>query len=246
MLLVLEGTKTQWELFGNGVGIRHTENGHKEAPSHRTKKYLDLRGKRYGPRAGAVKRPRRARDQKLLPEYSASRPSSRLVRACVSPPASSPALLDDIGRGSFDAPGVGGGPAAVHYADAQAAVVAEVAAGGGDIVWELSKHHEGVTEKIEIRHGEQTMAEAVVAMSILLFARRLFDCQLDAVYTDVAGKRTMVSQLFTCYESPTILEWSSWGRANINSSDPGSSYAIEMIKMMEAINSILDSIMIGS
>ncbi|KAJ7117693.1 hypothetical protein C8R44DRAFT_879247 [Mycena epipterygia] len=113
-------------------------------------------------------------------------------------------VLDAIGRGSFDA----AGSAAMHYADVQAAVVAAVAAGGGvkgedvtlalrTLYGELSKHHHhgGVAEKIEIRYGEQTMAEAVMAMSILLFARQLFDCQLDAVYTDVAGKRTIMSQL---------------------------------------------------
>jgi hypothetical protein len=95
----------------------------------------------------------------------------------------------------------------VHYADAQAAVVAAVAAGGevtaknivqalGKLYGELSKHHRGGTSKqIFIHHSEQTVAEAVAAMSVLLFARWLFGCQLDAVYTDGAGKRTVVSQL---------------------------------------------------
>ncbi|KAJ7489484.1 hypothetical protein FB451DRAFT_1225051 [Mycena latifolia] len=113
-------------------------------------------------------------------------------------------VLDAIGKGSFDRPGA---LAAVHYADAQAAVVAAVASGGeveakniaqalGTLYGELSKcHHGSVTRRIEIRHDEQTMAETVVAMSILLFARRLFGCQLDAVYTDAAGKSTVVSQL---------------------------------------------------
>ncbi|KAJ7134686.1 hypothetical protein C8R44DRAFT_771138 [Mycena epipterygia] len=114
------------------------------------------------------------------------------------------AVLNAIGKGSFDAPGT---LAAVHYVDAQAAVIAAVAAGGvktkdiaealGKLYGELSKHHYhgGVTEQIEIRDGEQTMAETVAAMSVLLFARRLFGCQLDAVYTDAAGKSTVVSQL---------------------------------------------------
>jgi len=119
-------------------------------------------------------------------------------------------VLDAIGKGSFDAPGaatVGGGLAGVQYADAQAAVVAAVAAGGGitakniaqglgKLYGELSKHqHPGVSKQISIRHGEQTMAEAIAAMSVLLFARRLFGCQLDAVYKNAAGKSTVVSQL---------------------------------------------------
>ncbi|KAJ7709663.1 hypothetical protein B0H17DRAFT_1190844 [Mycena rosella] len=86
-------------------------------------------------------------------------------------------VLDAIAKGHFDGPGVATvGGALVHYADAQAAVVAAVAARGGlptksvaqalgKLYGELFKHHHGgVTSQISIKHDQQTMSEAVAAM----------------------------------------------------------------------------------
>ncbi|KAJ6578064.1 hypothetical protein B0H19DRAFT_574829 [Mycena capillaripes] len=129
------------------------------------------------------------------------------------PPIMEPALpvgvqpvLDAIGNGSFDSPGVLGG-LGLRYQDVEATIVAAVAAGGemtmkslkqtlNKIYGELSKYHPtGISHRIVIQHGEQTIEEAVVCMSVLLFARRLFGCRLDAVYTDSTEQTTIVSQL---------------------------------------------------
>ncbi|KAJ6593298.1 hypothetical protein B0H19DRAFT_1089693 [Mycena capillaripes] len=112
-------------------------------------------------------------------------------------------VLDEIPRRSIDSDG-----RVVRYADAHAAVAAAFLAGGdrvtqkdaaqalGTLYEEVSNHyHEGSTVPIKIRHGEQTMAEAVAAMSVFFFARQLFGCRLDAVYIDAAGKRIEVSHL---------------------------------------------------
>ncbi|KAJ6621008.1 hypothetical protein B0H10DRAFT_1945645 [Mycena sp. CBHHK59/15] len=107
-------------------------------------------------------------------------------------------ILDAIVGGSFDDH--------VKYADAQAAVVAAVASQGGisvkaitqslsKLYMELSKnHHSGVSDTIEICENEQTMAEAIAAMSILLYARRLYGSPLDAVLRDEDG-------ISKCFES---------------------------------------------
>ncbi|KAJ7507227.1 hypothetical protein B0H11DRAFT_2185697 [Mycena galericulata] len=109
-------------------------------------------------------------------------------------------VLDAIANGLFDSPG-----GRVRYAVVQADVIAAVAAGGGvttknvhqalgKLYGKLSKqHHGGVSQQIQIREADQTMAEAVAAMSILLFARSLIGCRLDAVFTTAEGKSTVVS-----------------------------------------------------
>lgn len=120
-------------------------------------------------------------------------------------------VINAVVRGSFNVPGPkksgGVGTVRVIYGDAQAAVIAAVAAGGGiglqDVKQSLAKlygellkhHHGGVTDTIHIRHGEQTLAEAIAAMSILLFARWRYASQLDADYTDETGMITVVSKL---------------------------------------------------
>lgn len=108
--------------------------------------------------------------------------------------------MDAIGEGSFDrifdrVPWLN-----VRHADARATVAAAVAPEGGlaeeDIAQALGnlygklKDHgrAGVSQQICISYGEQNVAQAVAAMSVLLFARRLF-CRLDAVYLNEAGLR---------------------------------------------------------
>lgn len=53
---------------------------------------------------------------------------------------------------------------------------------------ELSKHHHsGVSEALTLREGEQILSEAVGAMSIVLFVRRLYASDFDIIYYDQEG-----------------------------------------------------------
>ncbi|KAJ6620217.1 hypothetical protein B0H10DRAFT_1946270 [Mycena sp. CBHHK59/15] len=114
-------------------------------------------------------------------------------KACIQAPklllaGSIQPILDAIVGRSFDDH--------VKYADTQVAVVAAIALGGGiaakaitqslsKLYMELSKHHHsGVSDMIEIHENKQTMAEAIIAMSILLYTRQLYGSPLDAVLRD--------------------------------------------------------------
>ncbi|KAJ6581650.1 hypothetical protein B0H19DRAFT_1116120 [Mycena capillaripes] len=118
-------------------------------------------------------------------------------------------VVNAVNQGIFDglSPGPSGQPTHVRFGNAQADVIAAVTAGRGvamkDVAQamgrlydELSKHHHGgVTEVIEMHHGEQTVPEAIAALSMILFARRRFACTLDVVYTDGSGTKTILSLL---------------------------------------------------
>ncbi|KAJ7834040.1 hypothetical protein B0H14DRAFT_2799657 [Mycena olivaceomarginata] len=53
---------------------------------------------------------------------------------------------------------------------------------------EISKHHHtGVSDVLTLCHGEQTVAETIASLSLILFARRLYSSKFDALYTDANG-----------------------------------------------------------
>jgi hypothetical protein len=88
----------------------------------------------------------------------------------------------------------------VTFLDAETTVIAKLTAKGGvkhrdvrralaTLYGELSKHHHtGVSEALILREGEQMLPEAISAMSVILFARRLYASHFDAEYYDAAGK----------------------------------------------------------
>ncbi|KAJ7770429.1 hypothetical protein B0H16DRAFT_1515299 [Mycena metata] len=102
-------------------------------------------------------------------------------------------VIDAIVLGDFNDP-------SVTFQDAQKAVLGALTAKGGikvndigralgSLYGELSKHHHtGVSEVLTLREGEQTLAEAIGAMSVILFARRLYASDFDAAYYDSTGK----------------------------------------------------------
>ncbi|KAJ6498905.1 hypothetical protein C8R45DRAFT_1071565 [Mycena sanguinolenta] len=115
-------------------------------------------------------------------------------------------VLDAVADGSFDAQPAGGG-GIVHYQTALSDVINAIGAGGGvqiktvgyahaSLYHTLSKyHHGGVTQTIKIHESDQTVAEAVAAMVVILFARRLWGCQLDIEFTALSGRVTTISNL---------------------------------------------------
>ncbi|KAJ7072690.1 hypothetical protein C8F01DRAFT_1243723 [Mycena amicta] len=118
------------------------------------------------------------------------------------------AVLDALVQGAFDT-------ATAIYSDSQATVVAAVTAGGGisaksisysvkTLYATLSKHHHvGISDVIEIRE-DYVMAEAIVAMSIILFAKRLFGCQLDAKYINNQGTLTLCTVFFLAFGTDIV------------------------------------------
>ncbi|KAJ6498901.1 hypothetical protein C8R45DRAFT_1093190 [Mycena sanguinolenta] len=115
-------------------------------------------------------------------------------------------VLDAVAAGSFDAQPAGSS-GVVHYQTALSDVINAVGAKGGiqtktvgyahaSLYHTLSKYdHGGVTRTIKVCQSEQTLEEAVAAMAVLLFARRLWGCQLDAEFTDSSGCITTISKL---------------------------------------------------
>ncbi|KAJ7224152.1 hypothetical protein GGX14DRAFT_386939 [Mycena pura] len=104
-------------------------------------------------------------------------------------------VLDAVVGGRFDT-------SLIHFNDAKKKIMAEV---GGTtsrsvkhaldcIYGELSKHHHdgGGTTHLTVREGEQTPPEAIAALSVLLFARRLFHLSIDAEYQDSGGQRVLL------------------------------------------------------
>ncbi|KAJ7762346.1 hypothetical protein DFH07DRAFT_771130 [Mycena maculata] len=87
----------------------------------------------------------------------------------------------------------------VTFQDAQNSVLRALTSKGGikannvhcalaSMYGELSKHHHsGVSEALVLRKGEQTLEEAIGTMSVILFARRLYASDFDAVFYDSKG-----------------------------------------------------------
>ncbi|KAF8217627.1 hypothetical protein K438DRAFT_5273 [Mycena galopus ATCC 62051] len=102
-------------------------------------------------------------------------------------------VIDTIAVGGFN-------DGNVTFEDAKNTVVKELTARGGIktpdvgralgvLYAEISKHHHtGVTESLTVRQGEQTLAEAIAIMSIILFARRVYGSVLNAAYYDSNNK----------------------------------------------------------
>ncbi|KAJ6595148.1 hypothetical protein DFH09DRAFT_1136292 [Mycena vulgaris] len=102
-------------------------------------------------------------------------------------------ILDAMVAGTYNDPNV-------TFLDAETTVIGKFTAKGGvkhrdvrralvTLYGELSKHHHtGVSEALTLREGEQTLPEAISAMSVILFARRLYASNFDAEYYDAAGK----------------------------------------------------------
>ncbi|KAJ7683308.1 hypothetical protein B0H17DRAFT_1333307 [Mycena rosella] len=98
-------------------------------------------------------------------------------------------VINAVAAGGFNDPNV-------TFQDAQKAVVGALTAKGGikpndiscalaSLYCELSKrHHTGFSEALTLREGEQTLSEAIGTMSVILFARRLYASEFDAVYCD--------------------------------------------------------------
>ncbi|KAF8208770.1 hypothetical protein K438DRAFT_1961338 [Mycena galopus ATCC 62051] len=110
-------------------------------------------------------------------------------------------VIDAMVAGAYNDPNI-------TFLDAETTVIARVTAKGGvkhhdvrralaSLYGELSKHHHtGVSEALTLREGEQTLSEAISAMSVILFARRLYASNFDAEYYDAAGKvQATVSKL---------------------------------------------------
>ncbi|KAJ7203598.1 hypothetical protein GGX14DRAFT_398758 [Mycena pura] len=105
-------------------------------------------------------------------------------------------VLDAMVAGAFDT-------SQIHFDDAKKKIMAEV---GGTttslsvkraldrMYGELSKHHHdgGGTTQLTVRAGEQTPPEAIAALSVLLFGRRLFHLSIDAEYLDLKGNRVLL------------------------------------------------------
>ncbi|KAJ7457503.1 hypothetical protein FB451DRAFT_1564292 [Mycena latifolia] len=101
-------------------------------------------------------------------------------------------VINAVAAGGFNDP-------TVIFQDSQKAVVGALTAKGGikpkeisralaSLYGELSKHrHTGVSQALTLREGEQTLSEAIGAMSIVLFARRLYASDFDVVYYDSDG-----------------------------------------------------------
>ncbi|KAF8209633.1 hypothetical protein K438DRAFT_2063075 [Mycena galopus ATCC 62051] len=54
---------------------------------------------------------------------------------------------------------------------------------------ELSEHHQsGVSKTLDLHADGQTLAHAIAAMSVILFARRLYVSHFDATYRDANGR----------------------------------------------------------
>ncbi|KAJ7206075.1 hypothetical protein GGX14DRAFT_397339 [Mycena pura] len=100
--------------------------------------------------------------------------------------------INDIVAGRFDARGI-------RFQDAEGAVFARLTAQGGiqsqdvahalkTLYHELSKtRHRGVSKILTVRDGEQPLAEAIAALSLILFARRLYGSSFNACFMDEAG-----------------------------------------------------------
>ncbi|KAJ7632055.1 hypothetical protein B0H17DRAFT_1339759 [Mycena rosella] len=98
-------------------------------------------------------------------------------------------VINAVTAGGFNDPNV-------TFQDAQKAVVGALTAKGGikpndisralaSLYGELSKHHHtGVSEALTLREGGQTLSEAIGAMSVIIFARRLYASEFDAAYCD--------------------------------------------------------------
>jgi hypothetical protein len=101
-------------------------------------------------------------------------------------------VINAIAAGDFNDPNV-------TFQDVQKAVIGALTAKGdvkvndigcalASLYGELSKHHHtGVSEALSLREGEQTLTEAIGALSIILFARWLYASNFDAVYFDSMG-----------------------------------------------------------
>ncbi|KAJ7904741.1 hypothetical protein B0H14DRAFT_2664197 [Mycena olivaceomarginata] len=101
-------------------------------------------------------------------------------------------VINAIAAGDFNDPNV-------TFQDVQKAVIGALTAKGGvkvndigralaSLYGGLSKHHHtGVSDALSLREGEQTLTEAIGALSIILFARRLYASNFDAVYFDSMG-----------------------------------------------------------
>ncbi|KAJ7764111.1 hypothetical protein DFH07DRAFT_770518 [Mycena maculata] len=99
-------------------------------------------------------------------------------------------VIDAMVAGAYNDPNV-------TFLDAETAVIAklsgvkhrDVRRALATLYGELSKHHHtGVSETLTLREGEQTLPEAISAMSVILFARRLYASNFDAEYYNAAGK----------------------------------------------------------
>ncbi|KAJ7201062.1 hypothetical protein GGX14DRAFT_571635 [Mycena pura] len=102
-------------------------------------------------------------------------------------------VIDAVVEGHFNNAGA-------KFNDAQATVTAGLMPHGGieaydigsalsSLYSELSTHyHGGVSKVLTVRHGEQTLAEAIATMSIVLFARQQYASRFDAQYEDFTGK----------------------------------------------------------
>ncbi|KAJ7368538.1 hypothetical protein DFH08DRAFT_28202 [Mycena albidolilacea] len=116
-------------------------------------------------------------------------------------------VINAIVMGDFNDPNV-------TFQDVQKAVVGALTAKGGvkvndvgralaSLYGELSKHHHtGVSEALSLREGEQTLTEAIGAMSIILFARRLYASNFDQ---SILTLWAMFKQLFHRYDISCYL-----------------------------------------
>lgn len=66
----------------------------------------------------------------------------------------------------------------------------------GTLYGELSRCHPGVSRTLAVHHSEQTLPEAIAALSIIHFARCAYGSSLDATYYgSIMGARFTLSAL---------------------------------------------------
>ncbi|KAJ7834039.1 hypothetical protein B0H14DRAFT_2799653 [Mycena olivaceomarginata] len=101
-------------------------------------------------------------------------------------------VIDAVVRGKFD-------DLTSTFHDAKATVIRKLTTHGGikkhdvaralaSLYGEISKHHHtGVSDVLTLRHGEQTVAETIASLNLILFARQLYSSKFDALYMDANG-----------------------------------------------------------
>ncbi|KAJ7203586.1 hypothetical protein GGX14DRAFT_570041 [Mycena pura] len=116
--------------------------------------------------------------------------AKQLPKPIPFPPIGVQPVLDAIVAGKFNTP-------LILFDDAKKMIMSQL---GGitsasvgcalkTIYAELLKHHhDGGSTQLTVKAGEQTPPEAIAALSVLLFARRLFHCSIDAAYQDSTGQ----------------------------------------------------------